>query len=486
MPPASPPHGSSIFTEWLISTYTKFLNFLEYLRNLTSPKLKAFSTRFLPRRLHAFILQWVTCSLSHLFEALYLFIMGSIFCTEFVFGGKSGRKRMMKLYKTPVKDLINNDTVEAVPRLLSWYVWVDDIMENSELRRRYETMKCTLRSWKHAPGLHNPTPQEAAMAYRYEKRLRTLNPTPPPGYVRINFYSRPDALLPKSKEMHQCDFRDNLFCGGYAFPPVEVDAAIDLKINTTDGSIDLSIAKRKFGIASIDIIGPYGNIFKPSDDDRLSHLAVYTMSNEYKEPIRIFEPCVSKSISVARKIRWNGYSILSHLLLWFRCFIGRPEQDFMYLQLKLGRPAVLYEFIGRYTSAMHYFLSLLIMNILAILVYCFILFPARILHRCGVATTKVGTLTYKLLINASKAPGLFFDYSIVFCASVSLRAWFLSAAVCYVIYIVGLSCCVMHAEYQAGDPMMFGPSSILAYGVRTWFTAALAISFLTWITPGFA
>jgi len=116
--------------------------------------------------------------------------------------------------------------------------------------------------------------------------------------------------------------------------------------------------------------------------------------------------------------------------------------------------------------------------------YYFILLPAYQLRRWGLATTQGGILAYRLLMETSKAILYFFEYSIAFCASVSLRAWFLSAAICYIVYVIGLSSCVMHAEYHAGDPSMVGPGSLLSMGFQTWFTTALAISFCCWITQG--
>ncbi|KAH9485832.1 hypothetical protein JR316_0002747 [Psilocybe cubensis] len=287
----------------------------------------------LPARLKTFIWNRVDDIVSYSTEIFCVIIL-----IHALFSGYSGAGVRSKSIKADFWKIVSHpdfpETAEELfPRFFGWYTFFLPVQRRTSLELQRVAFEAG-KAKNNFRALFTRSPVEAVMIYQAEmlSGRRGHHPKPPSGYVRLHFYTN----FEKGESPDKLNFPD---------------ATLDLPVEHK--GVDLALARKAWGIESIAVITnaeSFKKVFYPADDDWLSPLAVYDLSRQFKQPIRVFEPRVHKFTKTERTIRRPIYHLTYFMFSLVKLLLGFPERNIAYLSVAYGpKYAAFYKRIGALT-----------------------------------------------------------------------------------------------------------------------------------------
>ncbi|KIM36863.1 hypothetical protein M413DRAFT_13645 [Hebeloma cylindrosporum] len=125
----------------------------------------------------------------------------------------------------------------------------------------------------------------------------------------------------------------------------------------TPRGIDIEHARKELGlhaIAFITDVEPFRMVFNPADENWLSPLAVYNLSKEHTQPIKVFEP-QRPDVTDSSRAQLLFFALFSFTLDLVKLLLGFPEADGEHITFLYGRLfASIYKVIGEFTGALKF------------------------------------------------------------------------------------------------------------------------------------
>ncbi|PPR01410.1 hypothetical protein CVT24_006248 [Panaeolus cyanescens] len=189
------------------------------------------------------------------------------------------------------------------------------------------------RTYNKSPSVYEHTPSEAERLFQSRQRTRAKK------------CSETTLVVEYYRSFQRGRFRPN------QQSPIP-DATLYLDMDLHRGA-NLEFVRKYFGLESLAVItdrSEYRAVFRPGDDNRLSPLAIYDLTHQLRQPLRVFEPQASLLTKTKRKIHETVCDTSYCIYSLVKLFLGFPEQNLPYLQLSYGSNfASCYERVGKIT-----------------------------------------------------------------------------------------------------------------------------------------